>query len=67
MLLLGVKAVIRLLRAPKPLDLLLQVLLDAYTANLSLLIVLGAPSSRPSSFTPSYYDGLRRINGTKPN
>ena len=63
----SVKAVIRLLRALKPLDPPLRVRLDAYTANSSLLIVVGAPSSGPSSSTPSYYDRLRRINSTKPN
>ena len=64
---LGVKAVVRLLRAPEPLDLPLRVLLNARTADLSLLIVLGAPGSGLSSSTPSYYNGLRRIDSTKPN
>ena len=63
----GVKAVIRLLRAFKPFDLPLRVLLNARIADLSPLIVLGAPGFRPSSFTPSYYDGLHQINGTKPD
>ena len=64
---LGVEAVVRLLRAPEPLDLLLRVLLDARTADLSLLIVLGAPGSWLSSSTPSYCDGLHRINSAKPD
>ena len=56
---LGVKAVVQLLRALKPLDPPLRVRLDAYTANSSLLIVVGAPGSGPLSFTPSYCDKLR--------
>ena len=67
MLPLSIEAVVRLLRAPKPLDLLLRALLDARTADLSPLIVLEAPGSGLSSFTPSYCDGLRRINSTKPD
>ena len=39
---LGVKAVVQLLRAPKPLNPPRRVPLDALTANSSLLIVLGA-------------------------
>ena len=64
---LGVEAVTRLLRASKPLDLPLRALLDARTADSSPLIVLGAPGSGLSSSTPSYYDGLRRIDGAKPD
>ena len=44
MLPLGVEAAARLLRAPKPFDLLPRVPLGARIAILSLLIVLGAPS-----------------------
>ena len=64
---LGVEAGARLLRAPEPLDLSLRAPLDARTANSSPLIVVGAPGSGPSSSTPSYCDGLRRIDGAKPD
>ena len=65
MLPLGVEAVPRLLRAPKPFDLPPRVPLDARTANLSLLIVVGAPGFGLSCSMPSYCDGLRRIDGAK--
>ena len=63
----GVKAVVRLLRAPKPFNLPLQAPLNTRTANLSLLVVVKAPSSGPLSSTPFYYSKLRRINSTRPD
>ena len=64
---LGVEAVARLLRALEPLDPPPRARLDACTANSSPLIVVGAPGSGPSSSTPSYCDGSRRIDGAKPD
>ena len=64
---LSVEAVVRFLRAPEPLDLPLRAPLGARIANSSPFFVVGAPGSGPSSPTPSYCDGLRRIDGAKPD
>ena len=64
---LGVEAVVQLPRALKPLDLPPRAPLDARTADSSPLIVLGAPGSGPSSSTPSYYDGTRRMDAARPD